>query len=239
MRGHLAALERDRARGGAPLAAARRRARRETTMTKRPAPMQRDADPFARATSRSSKTAIDDRSAITGIANMLSDAVPAGRKRSTPIHSRNPNAGRRARRRRPAASRRSVALHCVAGSGEHERQQRERQHAEQHLPRDEVEQVEARARAGNTSSRPCPPPSRNPTARPTAFGARSPCQCHGSTTSVSPASAKRDRDPLHAAHALAQHRPRDEQRPERHREHEHRRRGRRRRRPPPSSSSRS
>ena len=44
---------------------------------------------------RSPKTAIDDSSAITGIANMLSDAVPAGSQRSTC----NPQQGIQQRRR--------------------------------------------------------------------------------------------------------------------------------------------
>ena len=44
------------------------------------------------AFSRSPVKAIDDSSAITGIANMLSDAVPAGRWRRTAIHSRKPSA---------------------------------------------------------------------------------------------------------------------------------------------------
>ena len=40
---------------------------------------------------RSPKIAIDDRSAMTGMASMLSAAVPAVRKRSTPTHSTNPS----------------------------------------------------------------------------------------------------------------------------------------------------
>ncbi len=39
---------------------------------------------------RSSNTSIDDTMAITGIANMLSDAVPAGSTPSTAVQSRNP-----------------------------------------------------------------------------------------------------------------------------------------------------
>ncbi len=58
-------------------------------MTTRPAPMQ-PMPVHSLADSRSPNTAIDDRSAMTGMASKLSDAVPAVRKRSTPIHSTKP-----------------------------------------------------------------------------------------------------------------------------------------------------
>ena len=93
------------------------------------------------------------------------------------------------RRRRRQQQRRSVDAPLRRRQGEHERQQRQRQHADQHLPRDEVERVEAVRRAGNTWSRPCPPPSRSPTAPPTASarGRRA------SATARPPARARRAR----------------------------------------------
>ncbi len=214
----LAALERHRLRRRPLAPAARSQACSE--MITRPTPMQ--AMPIhSPAVRRSPKTSIDDSSAMTGIASMLSDAVPAGRKRRT----RDPQqeADRRRDRAGPAAAaaRRST-LHCASGSGRSERQQGERQDADQHLPGDEVQHVEAagaleilhRDRAG----RPAEPGEHRPQLRrefalpvPRLDDEREPGERAG------------DREPLHAAHALVQHRPREQQRPERHREHQHRR----------------
>ena len=185
--------------------------------------MQRDADPFAARVSRSPNTSIDDTQRDHRNREHV-ERRGAGRQRSAGSRS---TAGSRApsTRRADVEQQRDVASRssCVGGDVEHERQQRERQHADEHLPGEEIERVERRARAGSTSSRSCPPPSRTPTARPTAWAPGRPAQSHGSTTSVRPANASATA--IHCAPRTRspQHGPREQQRPERHREHEHRR----------------
>ena len=101
-------------------------------------------------------------------------------------------------------------------------EERQRHHAEQHLPRREVQHVELPPllvvlrrdgpRRPAEARKDRPEPRREIAAPvPRLDDEREPGERGG------------DREPLQAAHALVQHRPCDQQRPERHREHEHRR----------------
>ena len=134
----------------------------------------------------SSNTAIDDRSAITGIASMLSDAVPAeesaARRPTARIRSRTRS--RRSRRASRHSSRSIASAAAAAASGSSE--------------------------SGSTPSSIChamklsmsklrprwkyfiaivPHAQPNPESTAHALGFNSPSQCQGSTTSTSPASA--------------------------------------------------
>ena len=158
-----------------------------------PAPMHAMPGPFAPASGARRTRASSSRSAITGIANMLSDAVPAGSQRRIAIHSRKPIAvatsadvaAAAARARRSTAS---PGVEQDIGSDH------ERNHADEHLPRDEVERVELAAALEvlrrDRARRPPEPRQHRP-----QLGREVARQCHGSTTSVRPASAKRDRRP--------------------------------------------
>ena len=141
---------------------------------------------------RSSKTPSTAGRAITGIANMLSDAVPAGSKRSTSIHDEEAcRRGDHADVERAAST--CGTLHCVGGTSRNQRQQRQRQHADQHLPRDEVQHVERCGRAGSASTRRVPAAQPNPDRTAHRRGARSPCQSQGATSSDEPGERERDR----------------------------------------------
>ena len=152
---------------------------------------------------------------------MLSDAVPAGSQRSTSIQARNPPAV--ATTPTMNISTACVTLHCVAGTSNSQGSNVSGSTPSAICHVMKRQHVEARGRAGNTSRQPCPQPSRTPTARPTASARGRPAM----PTARRPARAQRTRSAiatrLRATHALVQHGPRDQQRPERHREDEHRR----------------
>ncbi len=177
---------------------------------------QRDAGPFG-SPKRSSKIAIDESSAITGMANMLSERFPragSAARRSTagiPSPSTRHRSTRAApRRRRSMRVAGSVIAKGSTVSGS----------TPTHLPCDEVQEVEVMPPLV-ILGRDCPgrppearqhrPQLRRQVARPVP---RRDDQ-HESRE------RERDRRPLAAADAFVQHRPGNEQRPERHREDQH------------------
>ena len=135
---------------------------------------------------RSSKIAIDDSSAMTGMASMLSDAVPAERKRRTPIHSTKPNPDASA----PVHSSKptKAALHCVSGRGSTNgrRQSGRIPSSICHVMKLSMSKPRSRWKYFIAI---VPHAQPNPESTAHALAFNSPSQCHGSTTSVSPASA--------------------------------------------------
>ncbi len=171
------------------------------------------------AVSRLAEAAIELTSAITGMARTLIDAVHAGSTRGRDPHEEP------ARRRygRDVEHEERVRHAPLRGRRVEERGQHgEGQHADEHLPCDEVQGVErmlalevlGRDRAGR-------PPEAGED-RP-QLGAEVAAPVPRLDDERKPRHRRRDGDPLDAANALVQDRPRDEQCPERHREHEHRR----------------
>ena len=105
---------------------------------------------------------------------------------------------------------------------EQERQRRDREHAREHLPRDEVERIERTAALEvfrrDRSRRPPESGQHRP-----QLGREIAAPVPGLDDERESRQREGDGDPLTALDALVQHRPCNDQRPERHREHEHRR----------------
>ncbi len=124
---------------------------------------------------------------MTGIASMLSDAVPAVRKRSTPIHSTNPKPELSA----PVHSSNPtyVTLQFVSGSGRRSGMRESGRTPSSICHAMKLSMSKARARWKYfIATVPAAQPNPERTAQP--LDSMSPCQCHGSTTSVSPTSAR-------------------------------------------------
>ena len=184
--------------------------------------------------SRSPNTSIELTSAITGIANMLSDAVPAGRIRRIVDPQQERRLRSTPRRRRAAATRTSrstAAPACRAAT------------AGSVIGITPASICHATKFSGSSLRPRWKYFDRHRSGRPAEPGQHRPqlgCEVAAPVPRLDhqrePGEREGDRDPLAAFHALVQHGPRDEERPERHREHEHGCAARRRRLPARASS---